>query len=160
MLHSPRFFDKIYIWRRLVEYPLDDVVFLPEGQVDNWCGVETRKCGDCNAASSNIEDYWSWCGTRTMTMRLAIRLKRLAVLTAGQGMDLTFKFRLAIHLSAYTCSLVLQIQNIWISMYEKIRYLDSEISFMLGLIGNFQIIEYNIVLLLASAIQVAMWPQL
>ena len=71
---------------RLVEYPLDDVHFLREGPAYSWCGVETRQCADCSTASSDVEDHWSWCGTRTMTMRSAVRLQRLAVLTNNQGL--------------------------------------------------------------------------
>ncbi|KAH3802556.1 uncharacterized protein LOC127837090 [Dreissena polymorpha] len=69
--HTERF-------RRLIEYPLSDVDFEPEGDTGAWCGVETRRChGDCTLHSGDIDDHWNWCGTRTMHMRLAARLQRL-----------------------------------------------------------------------------------
>ncbi|XP_052773072.1 uncharacterized protein LOC128211950 [Mya arenaria] len=70
---TPRF-------RRLVEYPLNDtnLEFEPEGLSSKWCGVETRRClADCRKSTGDIDDHWRWCGTRTMHMRLAARLKRL-----------------------------------------------------------------------------------
>lgn len=76
--------DDVQRFRRLVEYPLGDVEFTAEGQTDSWCGVETRQCQDCSSASNDIEDHWSWCGTRTMHMRLATRLQRLSVIVNNQ----------------------------------------------------------------------------
>ncbi|XP_060568332.1 uncharacterized protein LOC132726934 [Ruditapes philippinarum] len=71
--NEPRF-------KRLIEYPLSDVEFEPEGSPDSWCGVETRQCQDCSVASDDLSDHWTWCGTRTMHMRLAVRLQRLVVI--------------------------------------------------------------------------------
>ena len=34
----------------------------------------------------SVADPWTWCGTRTMAMRLATRLHRMAVLTDGHSM--------------------------------------------------------------------------
>ncbi|KAL4222201.1 hypothetical protein ACF0H5_018238 [Mactra antiquata] len=75
--------DDVERFRRLVEYPLNDVKFAEEGSPDEWCGVETRQCKNCNLASNNHDDHWAWCGTRTMHMRLATRLQRLAVIAGG-----------------------------------------------------------------------------
>ena len=77
---------------RLVEYPLDNIEFLPEGPSDSWCGVETRRCRSCDVSvedeygSEVVTDTWKWCGTRTMSMRMAVRLQRLAAFTNNQSM--------------------------------------------------------------------------
>lgn len=79
--------DNVERMKRLVEYPLDNIEFLPEGPSDTWCGVETRRCRSCASSvedkygSEYVTDTWNWCGTRTMSMRMAVRLQRLAVLT-------------------------------------------------------------------------------
>ena len=82
-------------FQRLVQYPLDDIIFSPEGPAISWCGVETRRCQNCSLAvdDSGIIDHWSWCGTRIMSMRMATRLQRLAVLTNGNGRIMTQTFR-------------------------------------------------------------------
>ena len=86
------FVSNSFLLHRLVEYPFDDVEFSPEGPMDAWCGVETRRCRLCvfPVDESSVADTWSWCGTRTMSMRLAIRLHRLSILTDGNGLY-TFK---------------------------------------------------------------------
>ena len=78
---------------RLVEYPLNNIEFSPEGPSDTWCGVETRRCRQCTSSVEDdygaeyVADTWKWCGTRTMSMRLAVRLQRLAVLTNNKSMN-------------------------------------------------------------------------
>ena len=74
-----------YLNIRLVEYPLDDVTFSPEGPSDTWCGVQTRQCRPDCSLPIDATDTWNWCGSRTMSMRLAVKLQRLSVLTNGDS---------------------------------------------------------------------------
>jgi hypothetical protein len=55
-----------------------DVQFENEGPVDKECGLG-RACKNCDRPSMS-GSTWDWCSTRTMTPRLGLRLKRLAVL--------------------------------------------------------------------------------
>lgn len=71
-------------FKRLVEYPLQDIQFLPEGNLSDWCGVETRQCRACSNSSGDLDDHWTWCGTRTMSMRMATRLTRLSEISRQQ----------------------------------------------------------------------------
>lgn len=75
--------DNLEMMQQLVHYPFNDVQFLPEGPASTWCGVETRKCQNCSRNDDEIIETnpWNWCETRTMTMRLAVKLQRLSVLT-------------------------------------------------------------------------------
>lgn len=73
------------VFYRLVEFPFNNVEFRPDGSSDSWCGVETRRCQNCSQASGDIDDHWAWCGTRTMHMRLATRLQRLASIIDDTG---------------------------------------------------------------------------
>ena len=55
-----------------------DVLFADEGPKGKECG-RGRECKTCTKPSMS-ESTWDWCGTRTMSPRMALRLKRLAVL--------------------------------------------------------------------------------
>lgn len=66
--------------KRMMQYPLNDVDFDPEGPTDASCGTDTRRCKDCKTYE-DVEDPWDWCLTRTMTPRMALRLRRLVILS-------------------------------------------------------------------------------
>ncbi|XP_033749025.1 uncharacterized protein LOC117333712 [Pecten maximus] len=69
--------------KRMMQYPPLDVTFEPEGPADSSCGTTTRRCKDC-ATYDEVEDPWDWCLTRTMTPRMALRLRRLSILSKIQ----------------------------------------------------------------------------
>ncbi|OWF46932.1 uncharacterized protein LOC110454960 [Mizuhopecten yessoensis] len=69
--------------KRMMQYPLADVSFPPEGPVDEVCGTATRRCKDCKTYDES-DDPWDWCLTRTMTPRMALRLRRLSILSKDQ----------------------------------------------------------------------------
>ncbi|XP_069134798.1 uncharacterized protein [Argopecten irradians] len=66
--------------KRMMQYPLNDVDFDPEGPTDASCGTDTRRCKDCQTYE-DVEDPWDWCLTRAMTPRMALRLRRLVILS-------------------------------------------------------------------------------
>lgn len=115
---------------RLVQYPLDDVVFSPEGPADTWCGVETRRCQDCSTPvdDESFGEPWNWCGTRTMTMRLATRLHRMAVLTNGQSIRYCYltKFLIMFYIIHFLAGLVyLYLIDVYMPEKAKISHLSN-----------------------------------
>ncbi|KAK3589129.1 hypothetical protein CHS0354_017095 [Potamilus streckersoni] len=64
---------------RLYYYHFDDVEFAPEMRTTGWCGSKSRQCRSCERAHDS-QETWNWCGTRVMTPRLALRLRKLAKL--------------------------------------------------------------------------------
>ncbi|XP_021358220.1 uncharacterized protein LOC110453568 [Mizuhopecten yessoensis] len=69
--------------KRMMQYPLANVSFPPEGPANSACGTTTRRCRDCKTYDVR-DDPWDWCLTRTMTPRMALRLRRLSILSTGQ----------------------------------------------------------------------------
>lgn len=68
----------------LYEYSDVDVQFVDEGQVGQSCGLG-RGCISCEKPSMS-KSTWDWCATRVMSPRMALRLKRLAVLVKTDTM--------------------------------------------------------------------------
>ncbi|XP_060074378.1 uncharacterized protein LOC132554096, partial [Ylistrum balloti] len=68
---------------RMIQYSSADVSFAREGPEDSACGTDTRRCKDCKTYDKS-DDPWDWCLTRTMTPRMALRLRRLAILSKHQ----------------------------------------------------------------------------
>ncbi|KAL3857350.1 hypothetical protein ACJMK2_012026 [Sinanodonta woodiana] len=64
---------------RLYYYHFNDVEFAPETSTTGWCGSKSRQCRSCERANGS-QDTWDRCGTRLMTPRLALRLRKLAKL--------------------------------------------------------------------------------
>ena len=64
---------------RQIQYPLENVEFETEGPKTSTCGAQTRQCNQCESYK-DTETPWDWCLTRTITMRAATRLHRLATL--------------------------------------------------------------------------------
>ncbi|XP_061168900.1 uncharacterized protein LOC133178168 [Saccostrea echinata] len=65
--------------QRLVQYPLQNVEFEPEGAKTSSCGALTRECNQCKDYK-DVDNPWDWCLTRTMNTRAVTRLRRLVKL--------------------------------------------------------------------------------
>ncbi|XP_062572080.1 uncharacterized protein LOC134234049 [Saccostrea cucullata] len=65
--------------QRLVQYPLQNVEFEPEGPKTSSCGASTRGCNQCQDYT-DVDNPWDWCLTRTMNTRAVTRLRRLVKL--------------------------------------------------------------------------------
>lgn len=64
---------------RMIQYPLENVVFEAEGPKTSACGAPTRGCNQCDNYI-DVDNPWDWCLTRTMTTRAVTRLRRLVKL--------------------------------------------------------------------------------
>ncbi|XP_067681059.1 uncharacterized protein [Haliotis asinina] len=71
--------------QRLYHYDRTDVVFLAEGSTSSVCGFSTRKCRTPCLPSMNQTEPWSYCSTRLMTPRMALKLRQLAKLAHADG---------------------------------------------------------------------------
>jgi hypothetical protein len=60
---------------RLYQYKWDDVDFADDERNQSWCGTQSRPCDACDPTSNQA---WSRCADRTMTPRLAAKLRTLA----------------------------------------------------------------------------------
>ncbi|XP_056020825.1 uncharacterized protein LOC125651534 isoform X3 [Ostrea edulis] len=65
--------------QRMIQYPLENVVFEAEGPKTSACGAPTRGCNQCDNYI-DVDNPWDWCLTRTMTTRAVTRLRRLVKL--------------------------------------------------------------------------------
>ncbi|XP_046559439.1 uncharacterized protein LOC124268503 [Haliotis rubra] len=70
--------------QRLYHYDKSDVVFRPEGTSSSVCGFSTRRCRTPCLPSMNQTEPWSYCSTRLMTPRMALKLRQLAKLAHAE----------------------------------------------------------------------------
>ncbi|XP_046553264.1 uncharacterized protein LOC124262764 [Haliotis rubra] len=71
--------------QRLYHYDRNDAVFRPEGSSSSVCGFSTRRCRTPCLPSMNQTEPWSYCSTRLMTARMALKLRQLAKLAHAEG---------------------------------------------------------------------------
>ncbi|XP_076453310.1 uncharacterized protein LOC143288574 isoform X2 [Babylonia areolata] len=74
----------------LIHWNLNEasLTFEAEGQATEWCGYPSRPCRDtCDTISDDLEP-WSWCSTRMMTPRLALRLRKLQKLAEKKNIGI------------------------------------------------------------------------
>ncbi|XP_046571235.1 uncharacterized protein LOC124279450 isoform X1 [Haliotis rubra] len=73
--------------QKLYHYDRSDVVFRPEGSPSSVCGFSTRRCRTPCLPSMSQTEPWSYCSTRLMTPRMALKLRQLAKLAHADGID-------------------------------------------------------------------------